>query len=142
MMCRIAPDRPAERITALTIRMRTPTRIRMLMGMVTLIIGGRASGSIGVAGGAADGDAGDRTINSMSTKAFLWASAIGGVLCVAAMAQGPPPPQQEYPPQQQAPLLGPPQLDNLVERIALYPDPLLAQVLTRSEERGVGEEGG
>ena len=68
----------------------------------------------------------------MSMKAFLWASAIGSVLCVAAMAQGPPPPQQEYPPQQQAPLLGPQQLDNLVERIALYPDPLLAQVLTGS----------
>ena len=68
----------------------------------------------------------------MSMKAFLWASAIGSVLCVAAMAQGPPPPQQEYPPQQQAPLLGPQQLDNLVERIALYPDPLLAQALTGS----------
>jgi hypothetical protein len=53
-------------------------------------------------------------------------------LCAAVLAQGPPPPQQEYPPQQQAPLLGPQQLDNLVERIALYPDPLLAQVLTGS----------
>jgi hypothetical protein len=65
-------------------------------------------------------------------KTVLWASAIAGVLCAAVLAQGPPPPQQEYPPQQQAPLLGPQQLDNLVERIALYPDPLLAQVLTGS----------
>ncbi len=31
-----------------------------------------------------------------------------------------------------APLLTPPQLDNLVARIALYPDPLLAQTLTAS----------
>jgi hypothetical protein len=68
----------------------------------------------------------------MSVKTVLWASAIAGVLCAAVLAQGPPPPQQEYPPQQQAPLLGPQQLDNLVERIALYPDPLLAQVLTGS----------
>jgi hypothetical protein len=42
--------------------------------------------------------------------------------------QGYPPPQG-YP--QQAPsLLAPQQLDDLVQRIALYPDPLLAQVLT------------
>jgi hypothetical protein len=32
----------------------------------------------------------------------------------------------------QGPLLAPPQLDHLVQRIALYPDPLLAQVLTTS----------
>ena len=32
--------------------------------------------------------------------------------------------------QAQAPYLSPGQLDNLVSRIALYPDPLLAQVLT------------
>ena len=72
-------------------------------------------------------------------KAVLWASAIASVLCVAVLAQGPPPPQQQgYPPQQQgypqqqAPRLAPQQLDDLVERIALYPDPLLAQVLTGS----------
>jgi hypothetical protein len=50
-------------------------------------------------------------------------------------------PQQQYPPQQypqqpgyaQAPpALSPQQLDQLVSRIALYPDPLLAQVLTAS----------
>jgi hypothetical protein len=45
--------------------------------------------------------------------------------------QGYPPPQG-YPQQQQPPMLGPQQLDQLVERIALYPDPLLAQVLTGS----------
>jgi hypothetical protein len=43
----------------------------------------------------------------------------------------PLPPQQGYPPQQ-APLLAPQQLDGMIERIALYPDPLLAQVLTGS----------
>jgi len=48
------------------------------------------------------------------------------------------PPQQSYPaqqpyPQQGAPALLPPQqLDQLVGRIALYPDPLLAQVMTAS----------
>ena len=69
-------------------------------------------------------------------KAVLGASAIASVLCVAVLAQGPPPPQQGYPPPQgypsPAPRLGPQQLDDLVERIALYPDPLLAQVLTGS----------
>src|ERR1700746_138544 len=34
--------------------------------------------------------------------------------------------------QQPAPLLGPNQLDNLVAPIALYPDPLLSQVLAAS----------
>ncbi|HLH19017.1 MAG TPA: DUF3300 domain-containing protein [Bryobacteraceae bacterium] len=32
----------------------------------------------------------------------------------------------------QGPMMAPPELDNLVQRIALYPDPLLAQVLTAS----------
>ena len=74
----------------------------------------------------------------MSMKTVLWAGAMAGVLCVAVMAQDPPPQtQQSYPPpqgypQQQAPLLAPQQLDDLVGRIALYPDPLLAQVLTGS----------
>jgi len=44
--------------------------------------------------------------------------------------------QQQYPQQsgyaQEAPRLAPQQLDQLVGRIALYPDPLLAQVLTAS----------
>jgi hypothetical protein len=41
------------------------------------------------------------------------------------------PPPQGYPPQQQAPppSFRPDQLDQLVSRVALYPDPLLAQVL-------------
>jgi len=87
----------------------------------------------------------------MWMKTVMWAGALASALCVAAMAQAPPPPpQQSYPPQQQGypqqpaypppqnypqqppPLLGPQQLDNLVERIALYPDPLLAQVMTGS----------
>jgi hypothetical protein len=76
----------------------------------------------------------------MSIKGLVSASAITGVLCVAALAQGPPPPppQQGYPPQQQGyppqppPMLAPQQLDNLVERIAIYPDPLLAQLMPAS----------
>ena len=47
------------------------------------------------------------------------------------------PPGQGYPsayppPAQQAPLMTPPQLDQLVERIALYPDPLIGNVLAAS----------
>jgi Protein of unknown function (DUF3300) len=43
--------------------------------------------------------------------------------------QGPPPPPDQGPPPA---MLAPQQLDQLVARIALYPDPLLAQVLTAS----------
>lgn len=45
--------------------------------------------------------------------------------------QAAPPPQDAGPQGQQAPPYAPPQqLDQIVQRIALYPDPLLAQVLT------------
>lgn len=47
----------------------------------------------------------------------------------------PPQGQQPYPPEQQGPPpapVPPQQLDQIVQRIALYPDPLLAQVLTAS----------
>jgi hypothetical protein len=47
----------------------------------------------------------------------------------AGQQQAPPPDQQQGPP---PPLMPPQQLDHLVQRIALYPDPLLAQVLTAS----------
>ena len=47
----------------------------------------------------------------------------------AQLPPPPPPPPATAPPP--APL-SPPQLDQLVARIALYPDPLLAQVLTAS----------
>ena len=47
----------------------------------------------------------------------------------AQAPQAPPPPQQQ---QQSAPLLSPNQLDNLVAPIALYPDPILSQVLAAS----------
>jgi Protein of unknown function (DUF3300) len=91
----------------------------------------------------------------MSMRAVLSASVIAFLLCVAVLAQGPPPPpqpqgyppppQQSYPPAQQGypppqqgypqqppARLAPQQLDDLVGRIALYPDPLLAQVLPAS----------
>jgi hypothetical protein len=54
----------------------------------------------------------------MKLKIVLLAAAVSG-LC---FAQAPPPP----------PSFAPPQLDQLVQRIALYPDPLLAQVLSAS----------
>src|SRR5579862_9203595 len=84
---------------------------------------------------------------------WVWASLMAVAICAAAGAQGPPPPgypaqqgypqqqgyppQQNYPPQQgypsqPPPAMAPQQLDQLVGRIALYPDPLLAQVLTAS----------
>jgi hypothetical protein len=46
----------------------------------------------------------------------------------------PPPDQGQYPsePPEPAPYLPPQQLDGLVQRIALYPDPLLAQILAAS----------
>jgi hypothetical protein len=52
--------------------------------------------------------------------------------------QAPPPPDQQGPPPQgqydntPPPTFPPQQLDGLVSRIALYPDPLLAQILTAS----------
>jgi hypothetical protein len=49
---------------------------------------------------------------------------------LSAPAQAPPPPNQEPPVSQASPpSYSPDQLDKLVSRIALYPDPLLAQVL-------------
>jgi hypothetical protein len=45
-------------------------------------------------------------------------------------AQGQPAPEAQAPPP--GPALSPAQLDDLVKRIALYPDPLLAQILTAS----------
>ena len=50
----------------------------------------------------------------------------------AATAQTPGPPPNQAPPNQAAPALPPQQLDNLVAPIALYPDPLLGQVLAAS----------
>ncbi len=63
--------------------------------------------------------------------------ALGVVALVfPAFAQAPnyPPPPAPYPqaPYPQAPYSAPAQLDQLVERVALYPDPLLAYVLTAS----------
>jgi hypothetical protein len=67
---------------------------------------------------------------------------LGAALAAAAgvaLAQYPPPqyPPQGHPeaqsyPQQYPPPMAPQQLDQLVQRIALYPDPLLAQILTAS----------
>ena len=54
----------------------------------------------------------------MKKNNLILAVAIAAVLCTAGLAQ--------------PPLLPPPDLDRLVNRIALYPDPLLAQVLAAS----------
>jgi Protein of unknown function (DUF3300) len=54
---------------------------------------------------------------------------VPGDITTLAQSQSPPP---ASPPQQAAALLPPDQLDSLVAPIALYPDPLLAQVLAAS----------
>src|ERR1700734_2074584 len=75
-------------------------------------------------------------------------SLLGTVLALQAYGQytpppPPPPPDQSAPagmppgppqgePQGPPPMLAPQQLDPMVSRIALYPDPLLAQILTAS----------
>jgi hypothetical protein len=56
-----------------------------------------------------------------SATCVLVAALFGGLLPAGLLAQAPP--------------LAPAQLDELVQRIALYPDPLLAQVLTASTYR-------
>src|SRR5579864_3034259 len=67
-------------------------------------------------------------------KLFLKSTPAVAVICAALlvpgdaiflMAQDAPPP----PPQNQAPLLPPEQLDSLAAPVALYPDPLLSQIL-------------
>ncbi len=58
-----------------------------------------------------------RTLNAVHKKATLAVVMLGALGAVAVSAQAPPPP------------LPPQQLDQLVARIALYPDPLLAQIL-------------
>src|SRR5512146_2661231 len=67
----------------------------------------------------------------MMTRAGLALQKIIAVACVLLfpVAVGQTPPGE---PAQQAPLLSPDQLDNLVAPIALYPDPLLGQVLAAS----------
>jgi hypothetical protein len=59
---------------------------------------------------------------------------IASTLGVAALAQGPatPPPNQTSPQTQPVQPLSPQQLDDLVAPVALYPDPLLGQVLAAS----------
>lgn len=54
------------------------------------------------------------------TKAVMAAILLVAVTGLPGFAQAPPPPPPAYPPQE---------LDRIVQRIALYPDPLLAQVL-------------
>jgi hypothetical protein len=61
-----------------------------------------------------------------STAAIALCSALALGCAATCFAQAPPPYAQAPPP---PPNFPPPQLDSLVTRIALYPDPLLAQVL-------------
>jgi len=83
--------------------------------------------------------------NNKNWMAASLATALLGIPAIAQQYPPPPPPQQQqyppqqgqYPPQQQDPNYNQPippsnfppdQLDNMVSRIALYPDPLLAQI--------------
>ena len=58
--------------------------------------------------------------NRMRTLQRVVFSMLPALTALHVLAQAPPPPP---------PLLSPPQLDSLADRVALYPDPLLAQVL-------------
>jgi uncharacterized membrane protein YgcG len=60
--------------------------------------------------------------------AIVCAVAVTGAV-ILAQEQAPPPAEQQAPPAQ---MLSPDQLDNLVAPIALYPDPLLSQILVAS----------
>jgi uncharacterized membrane protein YgcG len=52
------------------------------------------------------------------------------LIALAALAQDPaPPPDPSYPPSDSAALLSPDQLDQLLGPVALYPDPLLSELL-------------
>jgi Protein of unknown function (DUF3300) len=67
-------------------------------------------------------------------KRVRFASAFLTIISVAAFAQTQPPPPQTAPPlaDQAAPLASPQQLDDLVAPIALYPDPIMTQILVAS----------
>ena len=64
-------------------------------------------------------------------KLFLQSNRVVAVLCAALLVPGDAIllAQDAPPPQNQAPLLPPEQLDSLVAPVALYPDPLLSQIL-------------
>ncbi len=73
----------------------------------------------------------------MQGRVLVWAGLMAGAACLGVRAQGPPPDEPAYPPAQgypaqAGPMMGPGQLEGLVQRVALYPDPLLGQVLTAS----------
>src|ERR1700689_695294 len=62
--------------------------------------------------------------------AFIAVLMLAVFAAVPVFAQGPPPPPpSSYPQAPPPPPLPPAQLDPLVARVALYPDPLLAQIL-------------
>ena len=78
-------------------------------------------------------------MGSVSPRTFLSQMFRAGVavLCVMVVALGNPAllvgqTQQQAGPTEEAPKIPPDQLDSLVAPIALYPDPLLAQVLAAS----------
>jgi len=75
-----------------------------------------------------------RSFSALLFLGFLLASLVLPSAGQSQNAPPPPPPaeSQPPPPSPPGPLLDPGQLDHLVSRIALYPDPLLAQVLTAS----------
>src|ERR1039457_3072485 len=66
----------------------------------------------------------EETMNYVKRTARIEVIAV--LTCALLLLAAVPAPAQDYP---QPPRFGPAQLDSLVSRIALYPDPLLAQVL-------------
>ncbi len=69
-------------------------------------------------------------VSFLAFQLFLGQMARSPLAVATAQAQGYYPPYSSYPPPYPPPvLLSPEQLDNLLAPVALYPDPLLAQVL-------------
>jgi len=64
-----------------------------------------------------------QTKRTIKTGRIVWLLAGSILMAACAFAQAPPP---AYPP---PPSYRPAELDRLVSRIALYPDPLIAQIL-------------
>jgi hypothetical protein len=64
----------------------------------------------------------------LGRSALLRALGIAALLCTPAIAQQPPPPDEPPPPAAQGTTFSDAELDQMLAPVALYPDPLLAQI--------------
>ena len=75
----------------------------------------------------------NQEIKMRITKLFILLAVL---IALPVFAQAPPPYQGGPPSQGQPPSYPPAQLDQLVSRIALYPDPLVGQILAAATYPG------